>query len=243
ERTGPLSARVGCNSGTSSGFRARGRPNWSPNCSPEVPSPRPQRRTPAPRRSRQAPRIGWGVARLSVTLDATAIPEQVGGVGRYVGNLVSALASHPDLDLTVITRTGDRARWARPGDAPGAQSGEAPGEAPGAQTFDGAPPVVLDTGPRSRPARIAWEQARLPSVLRRLGPAAHHGTHYEMPLLSRIPAVVTIHDMTFVDHPEWHERWKVAYFRRAIRLALRRAAVLVCVSQATADRLQAYGRP
>jgi glycosyltransferase involved in cell wall biosynthesis len=54
----------------------------------------------------------------------------------------------------------------------------------------------------------------------------------------RTPAVVTIHDLTFFDHPEWHERSKVRYFRAMIRASVRRAAVLVCVSQATADRLR-----
>jgi glycosyltransferase involved in cell wall biosynthesis len=54
---------------------------------------------------------------------------------------------------------------------------------------------------------------------------------------------VTIHDLTFVDHPEWHERSKVAYFGRALRLASRRADVAVCVSQRTADRFVDLYRP
>jgi glycosyltransferase involved in cell wall biosynthesis len=45
--------------------------------------------------------------------------------------------------------------------------------------------------------------------------------------------------MTFFDHPEWHERTKVPYFRRMIGAAARRAAAIVCVSQHTADRLDA----
>jgi glycosyltransferase involved in cell wall biosynthesis len=51
--------------------------------------------------------------------------------------------------------------------------------------------------------------------------------------------VVTIHDCTFFDHPEWHQRTKVAFFRHAIRLAARQAGALVCVSQVTAERLHA----
>ena len=31
--------------------------------------------------------------------------------------------------------------------------------------------------------------------------------------------VVTVHDLTFLDHPEWHERAKVLYFRRMIPAA------------------------
>jgi glycosyltransferase involved in cell wall biosynthesis len=46
-----------------------------------------------------------------------------------------------------------------------------------------------------------------------------------------------VHDLTFFDHPEWHERAKVLFFRRAIVESARRAAVIVCVSDTTATRL------
>jgi glycosyltransferase involved in cell wall biosynthesis len=61
-----------------------------------------------------------------------------------------------------------------------------------------------------------------------------------MPSRSPVPCVVTIHDCTFFDHPEWHVRSKAAFFRRAIRRAARQAAVLICVSQVTEDRLRAW---
>jgi glycosyltransferase involved in cell wall biosynthesis len=61
-----------------------------------------------------------------------------------------------------------------------------------------------------------------------------------MPSRSPVPCVVTIHDCTFFDHPEWHVRSKAAFFRRAIRRAARQAAVLICVSRVTEDRLRAW---
>jgi glycosyltransferase involved in cell wall biosynthesis len=51
--------------------------------------------------------------------------------------------------------------------------------------------------------------------------------------------VVTIHDLTFFDHPEWHVRSKALLFRRAIARAARDAGALICVSEVTAERLQA----
>jgi len=60
-----------------------------------------------------------------------------------------------------------------------------------------------------------------------------------MPELAHVPRVVTVHDLTFFDHPEWHERTKIPVFRRAIRTAARRAAAIICVSEHTADRLHA----
>jgi glycosyltransferase involved in cell wall biosynthesis len=59
-----------------------------------------------------------------------------------------------------------------------------------------------------------------------------------MPERARLPVLVTVHDCTFFDHPEWHERSKVLLFRRAIRVACRKAASILCVSETTARRLR-----
>ncbi len=58
-----------------------------------------------------------------------------------------------------------------------------------------------------------------------------------------IPSVVTVHDLTFFDHPEWHERSKVPYFRRMIKASARRATEIVCVSEFTVCRLAAIAPP
>ena len=93
--------------------------------------------------------------------------------------------------------------------------------------------------PRHAAGRLAYEQLGLASVLRSVGARVHHGPHYTMPARAPVPCAVTIHDCTFFDHPEWHVRSKAAFFRRAIRHAARHAGVVICVSQVTADRLQA----
>jgi glycosyltransferase involved in cell wall biosynthesis len=83
----------------------------------------------------------------------------------------------------------------------------------------------------------------MPSVLGRQPLDVHHGPHYTMPERTRLPVVVTVHDLTFFDHPQWHERAKVPFFRRAIRQAAARAKVVVCVSDATARRLDELLHP
>jgi len=103
--------------------------------------------------------------------------------------------------------------------------------------------VVVDKAPSLRPLRLAWEQVRLPGVLRGLSVDVHHAPHYTMPERARVPTVVTIHDMTFFDHPEWHERKKTPFFQRAIRVAATKADALVCVSAVTADRLRSRFAP
>jgi glycosyltransferase involved in cell wall biosynthesis len=154
---------------------------------------------------------------LPLALDVSAVPARPAGAGYYTIALARGLARHAEVDLSLVARRGDEPRWRD--------------LAPGA--------AVHGVVPASRPARLAFEQVGLSSVLRRTGASVHHGPHYTMPTRPPVPCAVTIHDCTFFDHPEWHERSKAIFFRRAIRHAARRAAVLVCVSQVTADRLQA----
>jgi glycosyltransferase involved in cell wall biosynthesis len=155
---------------------------------------------------------------LSLSLDVSAVPTRPVGAGRYTIDLATALSARDDITLTVWARRGDASRWRDLGVAP-------------------ASTTVRARAPERRPARLAWEQARLPSLLRAESVDVHHGPHYTMPERARVPCVVTIHDLTFLDHPEWHERSKVVVFRRAIGVAARRADAIVCVSGRTAQRL------
>ncbi len=91
--------------------------------------------------------------------------------------------------------------------------------------------------PGPRPLRLGWEQVRLSGVVERLDRSVHHGPHYTMPERSRVPVAVTIHDLSFFVEPGWHERSKVVLFRRAIRVAARRAAAVICPSATTAQEL------
>lgn len=155
-------------------------------------------------------------APLRVSLDVSAVPAQPVGAGRYTIELAHALARRTDLALTLWCRRSDASRW-RP-------------------IAPGGPRALV---PDQRVARLSWEQLRLPGLLAASGVAVHHGPHYTMPSRTQTPVVVTIHDLTFFDHPEWHERAKVPVFRHAIRRAAARAAALVCVSDHTAERLRA----
>jgi glycosyltransferase involved in cell wall biosynthesis len=153
---------------------------------------------------------------VRVSLDASAIPDPPGGAGRYVLELAGALSRRDDVELTVVTRTGDAARWPQP---------------------------VAARAPAMRPVRLGWEQVGLPRVVRDLGVQVHHGPHYTAPLALGRPSVVTIHDLSFFTHPEWHQRTKVAFFRAAIRTSARHAAALVAVSATTAALLEQRVRP
>ncbi len=141
----------------------------------------------------------------------------------YTVALVRAVAAaldaqdRPDVDLVLLARRGDQARWQA--------------LAPRAELHDAVP--------RARPARLAWEQASGPRFAARAEIDVWHGPHYTLPLRLGIPTVVTVHDLTFFDQPQWHERAKVHFFRRMIGAAVTRATVCVCVSVYTAQRLAA----
>ena len=150
---------------------------------------------------------------MRVAVDVTAIPPRLTGAGVYVARLVEALGRRDDVELVLVTRRNDADRWCPHGE-------------------------VQPSAPPSRPARLVWEQTTAPAVARRLGVDVWHGPHYTMPLRCPVPAVVTVHDLTFFDHPEWHERSKVLVFPRMIRQAATRADALVCVSDRTAARLR-----
>ncbi|MFL6163863.1 MAG: glycosyltransferase family 4 protein [Jatrophihabitantaceae bacterium] len=148
-------------------------------------------------------------------VDATAIPADLRGVGRYLDNLVPALlAAGVTVSVAAQQRAADRF------------------------TELGATVVTDRSIPAGRPARLAWEQYGLPRLARRVAPDVLHSPHYTQPLRWRGPLVVTVHDATFFSNPEWHTRVKAPFFRAATRLAVRRADVCVVDSHATATELR-----
>ncbi len=149
-------------------------------------------------------------------VDATAVPADRGGVGRYVDGLVGALAAG-GVDVALVCQRSDAERFAR--------------LAPGAEVLAG--PSAIS----HRPARMAWEQTGLPLVAQQLGARVIHSPYYTMPLHASVPVVVTVHDVTFFSEPELHSSVRGGFYRSATRTAVRRAARVVVPSRATRDEL------
>ncbi len=158
---------------------------------------------------------------MRLLLDVSAVPSRPVGAGVYTVELARSLDARHDVDLVLACRSDDRRRWR--------------GIAPGAHT--------LDAAPARRPARVVWEQTRAHTLADAVHADLWHGPHYTMPRRLAVPAVVTVHDLTFVEHPEWHERTKVAFFRRMLRDSARRAAVLVAISRYTARGIEEHLHP
>lgn len=164
-------------------------------------------------------RVAINAALLSPTGDYRAA-----GLHRYLSGLLGALAAREDLALTV---------WA-PGGAP------APGVVAGAER------IAWRAAPAGGGAgrRIRWEQTALPAAVGRERPALLHGPAHALPLFCPVPAVVTVHDLSFVRLPRTFPPAQAWYLRAAMRLAAGRARRLIAVSDFTRRELMAvYGLP
>jgi glycosyltransferase involved in cell wall biosynthesis len=154
---------------------------------------------------------------LRVGIDVSAIPTELTGAGRYVVELTGALVRGTGVVLDLFARRDDAERWRE--------------RAP-------APHVVHAVAPASRSGRLAFGELALGHLARRSHPpiTLFFGPHYTFPLGTADPVVVTLHDLTLVEHPEWHEGVKARYFSRAIRRAAARAAGIVVPSAEEAER-------
>ena len=152
-----------------------------------------------------------------ILVDATAIPRDRGGVGRYLDGLLAALAEGSGLpgaaQISVICQEHDAGVFATLG-------------------------LNVIVAPRSierTPVRLLWEQFALPSIVRRGGFDVLHSPHYTFPLRGRFGRVVTIHDLTFFTLPQTHSVGKRAFFRFWLRRLARRRFPVIAVSAATAE--------
>ncbi|MEV6928892.1 glycosyltransferase family 1 protein [Dactylosporangium sp. NPDC051485] len=151
-----------------------------------------------------------------VLVDATSVPADRGGVGRYVDGLLGALGAL-EADLAVVCQRTDAERYGRL--LPNARIMSAPAAA------------------AHRPARLAWEQTGLPILAQQVGAQVLHSPFYTCPLRAGCPVTVTVHDATFFTEPEHYDKSRRTFFRSAIKTSLRRASRVIVPSKATRDEL------
>jgi glycosyltransferase involved in cell wall biosynthesis len=85
-----------------------------------------------------------------------------------------------------------------------------------------------------------WEQRALPALIRQARADVLFAPGYTAPLLSPVPVVVAIHDVSFAAHPEWFG-WREGLRRRLLtRLAAKRAACVVTISEFSKREIAAH---
>ncbi|MEO7117936.1 MAG: glycosyltransferase family 1 protein [Candidatus Limnocylindrales bacterium] len=147
--------------------------------------------------------------RIRVAFDAHVVGRQATGNERYAVDLATALAARPDVELLAYVDGGTV--W--------------PVAAPG---------LRLRTLRSKRPQlRIAVE---LPWRARHDRADLLH-VQYVPPPLTGMPAVTAIHDLSFEDLPEAFPTVRRTRLRATVRLAARRSAVLLVLSDFTRQRL------
>jgi glycosyltransferase involved in cell wall biosynthesis len=154
---------------------------------------------------------------MKVALDVSAVPARPAGAGRYVIEIAHELDAHQLLSR-VVARRDDAERWKQ-------------------ITPRSAVSALV---PTARASRLTYEAVRLGRGDCVTGADIWHAPHYTMPHRASVPVAVTIHDMTFFTHPQWHEKSKAPFFRRAIRYAAQHASVLISVSEFTARQIREY---
>src|SRR5688500_1784671 len=95
--------------------------------------------------------------------------------------------------------------------------------------------VPLSWGGRARLTAVArdlvWYPALLPRAAARAGVDVLHCTIFRAPMRSRVPTVVTVHDLAVLRYPEVFPAWTRLYGRTALRRTIRRADRVFAVSE------------
>jgi glycosyltransferase involved in cell wall biosynthesis len=151
-----------------------------------------------------------------VLVDATSVPADRGGVGRYVDGLIGAL-DRAEANLVVVCQRTDAERYRR--------------------ILPHTEVVAAPAAVAHRPARLAWEQTGLPMLAQQVGAEVTHSPFYTCPMRATCPVTVTVHDATFFTEPEHYDKSRRTFFRSAIRTSLRRATRVIVPSKATRDEL------
>lgn len=151
---------------------------------------------------------------MRIAIDYTAAIRQGAGIGVYVRNLVNALLTlDPDNSYTLLTS--------------GRTSSERP--FPLADNVRGRAIGIPD-----RYLNVLWYRWRLPLPAASLftGPSTiYHGPDFVLPPLGkRVRKVVTIHDLAFVEHPEYAVPSLAAYLKKVVPDSLAQADVVTTVS-------------
>ncbi|MBI2911186.1 MAG: glycosyltransferase family 4 protein [Chloroflexi bacterium] len=157
-------------------------------------------------------------AHVRVALDYTPALRQRAGIGRFVRGLVRGLASQGTALEILLVATADTAP---PGDA--------------------QPPFPIRRFPLgSRAMEILWHRLRLPLPADWwTGPLdLYHATDFLLPPL-RCRGAVTVHDLSFLRHPEFHHPALVRYLRDRIRGSVHRASLVLTDSCFSRDEVLA----
>src|SRR3954467_3530152 len=144
---------------------------------------------------------------MRIAFDGTALRPGRTGVGYYTEHLLHHLARVASDDELIVV--SNRA----------------------IDTTAPLPPRVRVATPARRVPRLVWMQTLAVTALHEVGADVVHFTNGMVPLMSPVPTVVTIHDMSLRLYPRYHPARRVILNRPLVDLAARRADAIITPSQ------------
>jgi glycosyltransferase involved in cell wall biosynthesis len=157
---------------------------------------------------------------VRIGIDARELCGRPTGVGRYLSRLLAAWSSLPEAsshDVVLYTPTST------------------PAEGSVARLTAARPRIETRVIPGG--SGTWWEQVRLAEALRRDRPDVLFAPAYTAPLSIGTPTVLTIHDLSFLAHPEWFPVRMRTRQRIIATLAARRARFVLTVSAFSGDEI------
>ena len=150
--------------------------------------------------------------KLRVGIDGRSFSSPAAGVRRYVSSLVPALKA-ADESLELVALGGSR---------------------------DAVPANVAYIDESWHPpTNLGWSAVGLPRAAARAGVDVIHAPAYTAPLWSRVPVVLTIHDVSYERHPEWYPYQRDLVRRMFYRRSARAAAQVLTDSEFSAGEITA----
>ncbi len=147
---------------------------------------------------------------MLIGIDGLPLCEPKTGVGHYTFELARALAELTPTDhFELVSHTAFAAQVKE-------------------ETAQHPPPANLSfVQKKTRALDRFWWTAGLPRYIKESRLALFHGTNYDVPLWSRCPTVLSIHDLSLQLYADTHERQRVRRARRRLPLMTRAATMIV----------------
>jgi glycosyltransferase involved in cell wall biosynthesis len=153
---------------------------------------------------------------MRIGIDYTAAVRQGGGIGRYTRNLIRALAQLDTENQYILFVAGG---W-----------GEGDGLGPWPANFRVRWIPLSD-----RWVHVFWQRLRLPVPVQTITGALDlfHSPDFVLPPTGRTPAILTVHDLSFLCVPQFFVPGFREYLEKAVSRAVNRAACILADSEST----------
>lgn len=151
---------------------------------------------------------------LRIGIDARELLGETTGVGRYLGELIRRWVARPDASLRRFVLY-----------------------APAPLTLP-LPADLVEQRVVGHGTGTWWEQTALRRAVRRDPPDAFFAPAYTAPLGLGVPLAVTIHDISFIAHPEWFRHREGIRRRWLTRRAADSASIVLTVSEFSRREIQ-----